>query len=300
MILVAGGTGVLGRRVVRRLVDDGEQVRVLTRDPKRADGMPAGVQTVVGDVRRGPLVQIVDGCSAVISAVHGFAGPTRTSPEVVDHGGNANLMAAAKHVGVGRFVLVSVVGAAPDHPMSLHRMKYAAELELRGSGLNGTTVRSTPFLETWLAIIGAKLDNGGPALVLGPGLNPINFVSAADVAAFVCLAVGGDERVGDQVSVGGAENLSFAEIAEQLLANANANANDGRGTKHIPLAALRAMSLIARPIKPSLARKARAAVVMNTTDMTFDSKPVRDRFPEIATTTMAQLAEASTSLDPRP
>ncbi|MDP9219153.1 MAG: SDR family oxidoreductase [Actinomycetota bacterium] len=296
MILVAGGTGQLGRRVVQRLVDGGEQVRVLTRDLERATNLPTGVQTVVGDVRRGPLVQIVDGCSAVISAVHGFTGPTRTSPEAVDRTGNASLMAAAKQVGVGRFVLVSVVGAAPDRPMSLHRMKYAAEQELHSSGLSGSTVRSTPFLETWLGIIGAKLANGGPALVFGPGQNPINFVSADDVAAFVCLAVGGDERVGDQVSVGGPQNLTFTEIAEELLAHTS----HGKGTKHVPLAALRAMSLVARPIKPSLARQARAAVVMNTTDMAFDASPVRDRFPDIPTTTMARLAEASTSPGLRP
>ena len=296
MILVAGGTGLLGRRVVQRLVDRGEQVRVVTRDLQRANSLPGGVQTVVVDVRRGPLVQIVDGCSAVISAVHGFTGPTRTSPEAVDRTGNANLMAAAKQVGVSRFVLVSAVGAAPDHPMSLHRMKYAAEQELHISGLSGTAVRSTPFLETWLGIIGAKLANGGPALVLGPGQNPINFVSADDVAAFVCLAVAGDERIGEEVSIGGPQNLTFTEIAEELLARTS----HGEGTKHVPLAALRAMSLLARPIKPSLARQARAAVVMNTTDMTFDATSVRDRFPDIPTTTMARLAEASTSPGPRP
>jgi uncharacterized protein YbjT (DUF2867 family) len=291
MILVAGGTGTLGRRIVRRLLESGEQVRVVTRDPKRASDLPAGVQVVVGDVRRDPLVQMGDGCSAVISAVHGFAGPTRTSPETVDRTGNDNLMAAAKQVGVDHFVLVSVVGAAPHHPMSLHRMKHTAEQELRASGLNGTTVRSTPFLETWLSIIGAKLVDGGPALVLGPGLNPINFVSADDVAAFVCLAVGGDRRVGDQLSVGGPQNLTFIQIADELLANNTT----GKGTKHVPLLALRALSLLARPIKPSLARQAQAAVVMNTTDMTFDATPTRDRFPDIPATTMAQLTNASTS-----
>lgn len=288
MILVAGGTGLLGRRVVQRLVAGGEQVRAMTRDEGRATGLPAGVQTVVADVRHGPLDRIVDGCSTVVSAVHGFAGPTRTSPEEVDRSGNANLIAAAARAGVRRFVLVSVVGAAEDHPMSLHRMKYAAERELDASGLSGTVVRPTAFLETWLAIIGAKLADGGPALVLGPGQNPINFVSADDVAAFVCLAVTGDERVGAQLSVGGAENLSFTEIAEVLLST-----RPGAGVKHVPLAALRAMSLLARPIKPALARQARAAVVMNTTDQTFDSTPVRDRFPEIATTTLSQLVETA-------
>ena len=287
MILVTGGTGTLGRRVVTRLADGDEPVRVLTRAPGRAGHLPDTVQVVVGDVRTDSLEPFVEGCRTVISAVHGFAGPTRTSPAAVDRDGNARLVTAAKRSGVGHFVLVSVVGAAPDHPMSLHRMKYAAEQHLRASGLHATTVRATSFLETWMEIIGGNLTHGGPALVLGPGYNPINFVSADDVAAFVCLAVEDDRRIGEDVSVGGPQDLSFVEIAERLRAHAPGNA----GTRHVPLPVLRAMSVLARPVRPAFARQAGAAVVMNTSDMTFDATPLRERFPDIEATSLATLLE---------
>ena len=291
MILVAGGTGLLGSRVVKVLTDAGEQVRVVTRDPRRASHLPAGVEVVFTDVRRGPLDTAVEGCDRVVSAVHGFAGPGRTSPATVDRDGNRSLIAAAKRAGVDRFVLVSIVGARPDHPMSLHRMKYAAEQELRASGLRAAIVRSTSFLETWIEIIGGRVGQGGPALVLGPGQNPINFVSADDVAAFVCLAVHGDQRIGDGLSVGGPQNLGFIEIAAHLLACKGRTDRP----KQVPLAALKVMSVITRPLRPGFARQARAAVVMNTTDMTFDALPVRDRFPDIPATTLADVAEAMTS-----
>lgn len=289
MILVAGGTGVLGSRVVKRLTDEGREVRVLTRDPRRAAHLPAGVEIVVGDVRRGGMDTVVEGCDSVVSAVHGFAGPERTNPAAVDRDGNRNLITAAARAGVGRFVLMSVVGASPDHPMSLHRMKWAAEQELLASSLTGVIVRSTAFLETWMKIIGGKIHEGGPALLLGPGHNPINFVSADDVAAFLCLAAHDDERVAKAVSVGGPRNLSFAEIAAHLLAR-NGRAGE---PKRIPLNALKAMSVLARPLSPGFARKARAAVVMNTTDMTFDALPVRNRFPDIPVTAMAEITEAT-------
>ena len=285
MILVAGGTGTLGRRVVKLLVDRGETVRVLTRDPGRAGHLPAAVQVVVGDLRTDPLEQLVEGCSTVISAVHGFAGPMRTSPEAVDRDANRRLIDTAKHFGVGHFVLVSTLGAAPDHPMSLHRMKYAAEQDLHTSGLSATVLRATSFLETWMGIIGGKLASGGPALILGPGRNPINFVSADDVAAFIGLAVERDDRVGEHLSIGGPENLTFTEIADHLLAHTNGSP----GTRHVPLVALRAMSVLARPIHPAFARQARAAVVMNTTDLRFDDTGLRESFPEIRATTMAGL-----------
>jgi uncharacterized protein YbjT (DUF2867 family) len=291
VILVAGGTGLLGSRVVKQLTDAGDQIRVVTRDPSRASHLPAGVEVVVGEVRRGPLDAVVEGCDCVVSAVHGFAGPDRTSPAAVDRTGNRNLIAASTRAGVDRFVLVSIVGARPDHPMSLHRMKYAAEQELRASGLTAVVVRSTSFLETWIELIGGNVHDGGPALILGPGQNPINFVSVGDVAAFVCLAVHGDQRIGGGVSVGGPQNLGFTEIAAHLLAC------EGRADrpKRIPLTALRAMSVLARPFSSAFARQARAAVVMNTTDMTFDAPPVRDRFPDIPATTMADVTQAMMS-----
>jgi len=290
MILVAGGTGLLGSRVVKLLVDAGEQVRIITRDPGRASHLPAGVDVVLGDVRRDRLDRAVDGCQHVVSAVHGFAGPSRTSPAAVDRNGNRNLIAAAVRAGVDRFVLVSVVGAAPNHPMSLHRMKYAAEQELAASALSGVAVRSAPFLETWIDVIGSGIRNGGPALVLGPGRNPITFVSADDVAAFVCLAVNGDRRIGPSVSVGGPQTLDFTEIALHLLAR------QGRSDppRHVPLNALKLMSVVARPVKPGSARRARAAVVMNTTDMTFDARPVRDRFPDVPATALADVTAGMT------
>ena len=288
MILLAGGTGTIGRRVVRKLVDRGvEPVRVLTRDPARAGDLPSTVEVVVGDLCTDRLGPFVEGCTTVISAVHGFAGPTRTSPEAVDGQGNARLLDAARRTGVEHVVLVSVAGAAPDHPMSLHRMKYAAEQAVHASGIRATTVRATSFLETWMGIIGGKLSSGGPALVLGPGRNPINFVSADDVAAFVCLAVEGDQRIGEQLCVGGPEDLTFVAIAEHLLAHTQGNPR----TTHVPLPVLRAMSVLARPTHPGFARQARAAVVMNTTDMSFDATLLRERFPEIDLTTMDRLTE---------
>ena len=258
---------------------------MLTRDPRRAQHLPVGVETVTGDVREARAVTAaIAGCDGVVSAVHGFAGPGHPNPAAIDRAGNHNLIAAAAGAGVARFVLVSVLGASPDHRMSLHRMKFAAEQDLGAAAVPGVIVRSAPFLETWLGVIGAKIAGGGPAMVLGSGNNPINFVSARDVAAVVDRALRDDRLVGETVSVGGPENLSFNEIATRLLARAGS----GR-RKHVPTAVLAAAAVLARPVHPAFARQARAAVVMNTVDMSFDAMPTRLRFPEIALTSMADV-----------
>lgn len=254
MILVAGGTGKLGTLVVGLLLAQGQKVRVLSRDPGRAAHVSGEVEILAGDVRDpASLDAAVSGCETVISAVHGFVGADSPSPESIDRDGNRALIRAAKEAGVKHFVLLSVHGAAPDHPMSLHRAKYAAEQKLR-------------------------------ALVFGPGRNPINFVSVRDVAALVALSVRDEAVRGETVEIGGPENLNFVTVAERLI---ESSGKPGR-IKHIPLPILRAMTVLARPFSPQFARKARAAVVMNTTDMTFDA-PLQDRFPLLPATRLEDL-----------
>ena len=295
MILVAGGTGTLGTRLVRLLVDQGQDVRVLTRDPARAADLPDTVQTMTGDLRDpAAIAAAVRECASVVSAVHGFAGPGRPSPEAIDRDANQALIQAAAAAGVQHLVLVSVMGAGPDHPMSLHRAKHAAEQALRASDLAWTIIRPAAYLETWTAIIGAKLASNGQTLVFGPGRNPVNFVSAADVAAVAALAVHDRSLRGQVLEITGPENLTFTQLAERLI---TASGHPGR-IRHVPLAMLRVMSVLARPASPVFARQAQAAVVMNTTDMTADVAAIRDRFPSVPATTLDEVLRRQPPLAP--
>ena len=162
MIVVAGGTGTLGTRLVPRLAGQGRAVRVLTRDPARAQHLAGpGVEVVRGDVRDpGSVAGALAGADTVISAVHGFAGPGGISPASVDRAGNTHMIDAAARTGAA-FILVSVVGASPGHPIGLFRAKHAAEETLRASGIPWTIVRATAFMETWGTIIAGRCRHPG-------------------------------------------------------------------------------------------------------------------------------------------
>ena len=67
-------------------------------------------------------------------------------------------------------------------------MKYAAEQALQASGLSWTIIRPTAYMETWAKLIGEPLVKTGKTRIFGRGVNPINFVSASDVAQFVASA----------------------------------------------------------------------------------------------------------------
>jgi uncharacterized protein YbjT (DUF2867 family) len=286
MILVTGGTGNLGRQVVCRLADLGLQVRVLTRDSARAKPFESTrVEIVEGDVRDARAVErAVDGVDTIVSAVHGFVGDG--GPAAVDWLGNRQLIKAAQAAGVEHFVLISVHGAAADHPMELFRMKYRAEQELRASGLAWTIIRATAFMELYGGLIGGPLVNSGRTRIFGRGDNPINFVSVHDVAQFVDLAVTDPSLRDQQLDVGGPENLSLNQLAHTFEI-----VTGKTGTKsHVPLAMMRLLSVALRPIQPAVARQIQAGVLMDTSDMACDGAD-RRRFPSIGQTTVAEMVK---------
>lgn len=268
MILLAGGTGTLGREVLPRLIARGMKVRLLTRDPERARDLESeSCEVVRGDVRDvRDLAAALQGIRTVISAMSGYGPSSGADPRSVDGAGNCELIKAAETAGVEHFVLVSVRGSGPRHPMELMRMKFMAEQRLKASRLAWTIVRSSPFIETWAAVVGAPLMKQGTTLVLGRGRNPINFVSARDVAEVVEHAVTGGGMRGVEVEVGGPGDLTLRQFAS-VLAAAAGKANRQR---HIPRPAMRLLSVLARPVKPSFARMAHDGVVMDTLDFTFD------------------------------
>jgi uncharacterized protein YbjT (DUF2867 family) len=293
VILVAGGTGRLGALVVRRLLDAGRHVRVLTRDQRRGAGlMGSGVEVVVGDVRRADsLIPAMADVDTVVSAVHGFAGPGGVTPASVDRDGNANLVAVARTAGAA-VVLMSVVGASKDHPMQLFRMKAVAEEGLRHSGVPWTIVRATAFAELYLELMRRTAGRSGRPLVFGRGDNPVNFVAVADVAAVVELAVTDPSLRGQVLEVGGPHDLTLNELA--ALAQQRLRTADQQ-PRHVPRPALRVLAATGHLISSRLARQASAALVMDTRDMTFDAGPLHVSHPQLPCTTVSSCGDSGGS-----
>lgn len=144
LILVTGGTGGLGRRVVARLRSAGRHVRVLSR---HAHDSSSGVGFVIGDLEanRG-----VDAAVAGVEVVVHCAGVGKIR---VDAAQAANLVHAANRAGVRHLVSVSVVGAdkVPVKSMLDRSMfayfasQRAKERVIENSGLPWTNLRATQF-----------------------------------------------------------------------------------------------------------------------------------------------------------
>jgi uncharacterized protein YbjT (DUF2867 family) len=273
VIAVAGGSGLLGRRVVAELIAQGQEVRVLSRDRARTEAaLGAGPQVVEVDVRRPDgLEDALQGATTVISAFHGFLGGRGEGPDEVDRQGNANLVAAARAAG-SSVVLMSIMGASADSPADLFRAKYAAEEELRASGVPWCIIRSGPYIETWHQVLQETAGRSGRPLVFGRGEQRLPFVAVDDVAALAARAATDQSLLGQVLEISG-EPISLKELALAV------QAADGRPGKprHLPRAVLRAASIVAEPFSPTFARQNRMALVMDTTDLGEGDAGLRGR-----------------------
>jgi uncharacterized protein YbjT (DUF2867 family) len=263
MIVVVGGTGRLGRLVAGLLVERGERVRVVARNPP---AIPApGTEFVRADVRDpATLHAAVTGSAVVVSAMHGMDPNAGESPETVDRDGNIALFEATRAAG-GSLVLVSTVVAAADSPIELFRMKAAAESALRAGAPAGepdwTIVRAGAFVELWLELFRATAGRSGVPKVMGRGRTPMTFVSVGDVAVAVARAATDPSLRGQVIQVGG-EDLSPTDLAAFVTA-------PGKRPAHLPRALVWTMGNALRPVKPSLARLARQTLAL-------------ERFPAVA------------------
>jgi uncharacterized protein YbjT (DUF2867 family) len=288
MIVVAGGTGRLGRRVVAGMTAAGLPVRVVARRPSAAaDLAELGVEVVPGDVRdRAGIVAAVRGADVVVSAVQGFAGTGHVSPAGVDRDGNINLIDAARAAGAD-VVLMSVVGAAADSPMELFRMKSAAERYLQSAGVPATIVRATAFLELWLEILQRTAGRSQRPLVFGRGDALQNFVSVTDVAALVERVVTDLSVRGRTLEIGGPDDLTMNQLglAVQLAA--------GRGgpIRHVPPGLMRLAAGPVGRINPAIGRQLRAALAMDSHNLPAPDGSARLRYPDLPETSLRALLD---------
>lgn len=147
-VVVAGGHGQIGLRLLGLLAADGHRARGLIRKPEQAaDLEAAGAEPVIADLERlDDLAPHVQGADAIVFAAGAGAGSGQERKRTLDLGGAVKLIAAAKAAGVARYVIVSSVGAddpegGSDEMRPYLRAKAEADAAVRGSGLAFTIVR---------------------------------------------------------------------------------------------------------------------------------------------------------------
>lgn len=280
MILVVGGTGDLGGRVVRRLLDAGHRVRVLVRPGSDASDLrAAGAELVQGDLTEPASlkaacagVDIVVATATVIGRrLAGVKGPTIRE---VEERGMAALIDAAEASKVRRFVYVSYAGVEDSPPTPMSRAKAATERRLATSPMRRVIVRPDAFQEVHVAAVGRFDLKAGRVATFGKGDTKHRWVATEDAAALVA-AVTTEPNPPELIVFGGSEAISRNEcvaVAERAL---------GRSIRvqraPIPVArlAMKVLQLTGRG--DAMASIVGLGILMDESEIDWDDAPLRER-----------------------
>jgi NADH dehydrogenase len=227
MILVAGGTGFLGRSIVAALRREGHVVRVLSRNASRNPWVDdRGVSVVEGDVREAAtLNDALAGCDTVVIAVQ-FPGHPVEVPkkgltyDEFDRKGTENLVAAAKKAGVNRLVYMSGVGVGQGRSEEWFVAKDRAEAAVRDSGIAYTIIRPSWVYGPRDHSLNqfARFARVLPFVPMpGPGTAKVQPVHVDDVGTAVALSLKLPAAENQVIEIGGPQLLSFKQIVRILL-----------------------------------------------------------------------------------
>ena len=174
-ILVTGATGRVGRQVVQQLVARDAAVRVLVRDPSKAD-FPAGVEVVQGD-----LLDI----DALRAAFTGVRTLFLLNAVAADEFTQALItLNVARESGVERVVYLSVIHADRFVNVPHFAVKSGAERMIQQMGFSATILRPAYFIDNDLTITDVVLNYGlYPMPVGGKGVAMVDARDIAEVAA---------------------------------------------------------------------------------------------------------------------
>jgi|SRR5688572_10081534 len=225
-IVVAGGTGFIGREVVKRLLErGGDEVVVTTRDPSRSRAWPGGqveqVQAFAGD--RLTLGKAFTRADVVVNCIQFPNHPVedrskgRTYMEVDGHGTTV-AVDAAKRVGVRRFVYLSGAGAGQGRPETWFRAKEMAEASIAASGLEHGVLRPSWIYgprDHSMNLFVAFCRSLPVVPVIGNGKTPVFPIHVEDVARQIVELVQRPDATG-QVLESGGERKTMDEVIRAI------------------------------------------------------------------------------------
>jgi len=220
VILLTGATGTVGKALLPRLVDSGEPVRALVRDPRRLGRHRVDVQLALGDLAQLGDARLSRQALRGVDTVIHLAAAIRDQPagqvEEVTGLATARLLRAAERVGVERFVFFSAIGATSFQRTRFFRAKALAEDAVADSPLNTTIFapsivydRNDPWVTNMrrLALL--------PLLpISGSGQAMYEPIWAGDVADAVVAAL--ESGRGGRIELAGPERLSYERIARTI------------------------------------------------------------------------------------
>ncbi len=226
LVTVYGGSGFLGRHVVRALAKRDYRIRVAVRRPELANflqplGRVGQIHAVQANLRHAPSVDAAARDADVVVNLVGilFERGRQQFDKVQTYGAEQVALAASAHG--ARMVHVSAIGVDEHSPSHYARSKAAAERLVLAAQPSATVMRPSILFgpEDDFFNRFASLARIAPALpLIGGGMTRFQPVFVGDVARAIADAVDGKARAGTIYELGGPEVKTFKELMQYVLA----------------------------------------------------------------------------------
>jgi uncharacterized protein YbjT (DUF2867 family) len=255
MILVTGGTGFIGKALVRHLTEAGLPVRLLIRPSKRSPDLPRGVpvEVAVSDLTD---TRSIRSAMMDVDIVYHLAGVewhgAHASLMDVDIQGTQTISQVAADAGVKRFFYISHLGADRASAYPVLKAKAISEENIRRSGVNHTIIRSALVygLNDHFTSGLARIMNAFPYFFFVPeeGNTLLQPIWVEDLVTCMVWALDNDLTINQSYSVGGPEYLTFSHIVQSVMEQINIR----RTLVHMFPPYLRALTVLLESMFPGL------------------------------------------------
>lgn len=228
MILVTGGTGFIGRALIRHLAENNYSVRTLIRPSSKSPSLPKGVpiDAAVSSLQdeRGLRAAMV-GIDTIFHLASGEWRGTQASLMEIDIQGTRSVIQAAQDAGVKHIFYISHIGADRASAYPVFKAKAIAEEFIRRSGINYTIIRSAIIygqrdgFSTGLA----RLINLSPFfyVIPGDGMTLLQPLWVEDLATCLTWSLENAEIINRTLEIGGPEYLTYTQILELIMKTIN-------------------------------------------------------------------------------
>jgi uncharacterized protein YbjT (DUF2867 family) len=280
MILVTGGTGFVGPKIVHALRAEEQPVRALVREPASSSARTLsawGCELVKGDARDPEsLRRAAEGTDAVVHLIALIAGKPEEYERVMSQG-TRDLVRAAKEAGVRRFVLMSALGTTEESKdlVPYYRSKWEMEQTVEASGIEHVIFRpSFVFGKDGgiLPIFLRQVRYSPVTPVPGSGTRLLQPIWVEDVAAFFARSLSTEEAANKTFDLGGPDRVTWNEFYDRL----KRTLGKRRATLHVPMGLMRAGAALAEKLP-------RPPVTRDQLTMLEDADNVGDVDPAIGT-----------------
>jgi len=247
-IVVYGGTGFYGQKVVEKLVKKGQSIKVVTRNSENAKNI-VGDKVVLfqGDVtEKGTIEKSLENVGAIVICLSAMSNKLIRRMKEIERDAVLEIMEQAKKANISRLVYMSGYEMRKQLLDDLKipefgEIKIEVEEKIRQSDFNWTILGDAPAFEMFFAFL-----NKGKMTVPGGGLNAFPTISPEDVGEITAQIVMREDLNERRIRLTGPKAYSFPEVAK-LITDIS-----GQRIKHmtIPLFLINIVSFLLLPFTP--------------------------------------------------